>query len=191
MRAASTRGLTCLALLAATVACGREPAVARPSPAPSPSPRITEETGRFQDELTLPDGRRVAMQYKRGRGLFEQHYDPGTGTWSHPRLIYGTKTDPCQSIKLQAKSGTATAIANFGRYCADGEPPTESIAAVAVGDLAAWDHHLTRKFDGWARATVTDDGRRVTFVRNATHVRARLVWTSAGGFSDALFTYAE
>lgn len=185
------RTLTCLALLATVVACGREPAVARPPATPAPSPRITEETDRFQHELTLADGRRVAMRYKGGRGLFEQHYDPGTGTWSHPRLIYGTKTDPCQSIELQAEGGTVTAIANFGRYCADGEPPTESIAAVAVGDLGTWDHHLTRKFDGWARATVTDDGRKVTFVRNATHVRVKLVWTSADGFSDAVFTYPE
>ncbi|GLX97288.1 hypothetical protein [Herbidospora sp. NBRC 101105] len=62
---------------------------------------------------------------------------------------------------------------------------------MAVGNLDAWDHHLTRKFDGWARATVTDDGRKVTFVRNATHVRAKLVWTSADGFSDAVFTYPK
>ncbi len=47
------------------------------------------------------------------------------------------------------------------------------------------------KFDGWARATVTDGGRKVTFVRNATHVRAKLVWTAADGFSDAVFTYSR
>ncbi|WP_212735112.1 hypothetical protein [Herbidospora galbida] len=189
MRAASARILTCLTLLATAMACGQEP--------PAPAARITEEPRESAVEehvgveLTLPDGRRVAMQYKNGRGLFEQHYTPETGTWSDPLLIYGTKTDACQSIKLGAENGTVTAIANFGRYCSDGEPPTESVAAVAVGDLGTWEHHLTRKFDGWARATVADDGRKVTFVRNATHVRVRLVWTASDGFSDAVFTYLE
>ncbi len=194
MRAA----MICLTLLATLTACARDQPVARPEVTPTPSAQITEqpresdaEGTSSEEELTLADGRRVAMSYKRGQGLFERHYAPDTGTWTRPRLIYGTKTDPCQSIKLQAESGTVTAIANFGRYCADGEPPTESIAAVAVGDLDRWDHHLTRKFDGWARATITDGGRKVTFVRNATHVRVRLVWTATDGFSDAVFTYSR
>ncbi|WP_174549864.1 hypothetical protein [Herbidospora cretacea] len=187
MRAASAGVPALVTLLVTTMACTPERPVERP--AVTPSARITESVP--GEQLALADGRRVAMRYEKGRGLVEQHYSPRTGQWSHPRLIYGTRTDPCQSIELQAGSGTVTAIANFGRYCSDGEPPTESVAAVATGDLDRWDHHLTRKFDGWARATVTDDGRKVTFVRNATHVRVRLVWTAGDGFSDAVFTYSE
>ncbi len=93
MRAASARILTCLTLLATTTACGRE-LVARPEVTPAPSARITEEQreidletadpGSSEEELTLPDGRRVAMQYKSGRGLFEQHYNPDTGSGHTP-----------------------------------------------------------------------------------------------------------
>nr|WP_174553109.1 hypothetical protein [Herbidospora sakaeratensis] len=182
--------LICLTLLVSAAACGQDEPVARPSPTPTPTPTAEALPEPASEELTLPDGRRVAMRYEAGRGLSEQHYDPETGAWSHPRLVYGTETDPCQSIRLKEDEGTVTAIANFGRYCSDGEPPTESIAAVAVGDLKKWEHHLTRKFDGWARATVSDGGRKVTFVRNATHVRVRLVWTASEGFSDAVFRFS-
>lgn len=190
MRAASAGVPALVTLLVTTMACAAERPVERPvnQLAVTPSAQVAESV---PGELALADGRRVAMRYEKGRGLFERHYSPQTGTWSHPRLIYGTRTDPCQSITLQARSGTVTAIADFGRYCSDGEPPTESVAAVATGDLDRWDHHLTRKFDGWARATVADGGRKVTFVRNATHVRARLVWTAGDGFSDAVFTYSK
>lgn len=138
----------------------------------------------FEGEVGLADGRRVAMHYRRGEGLFEQHYSLHASGWTEPRLIYRTKTDACQSIKLQASGGTVTAIANFGRYCADGEPPTESIAAVGVGDLRKWDHHLTKDFDGWERVTVTDDGRKAAFVNRSLERHITLVWTLTGGFSD-------
>ncbi|WP_198169409.1 hypothetical protein [Herbidospora daliensis] len=192
MRAAGA--LVGLTLLVAATGCGDDPPVARPAVTPAPTVEalpVEALPERPSEELALPDGRRVAMRYESGRGLFEQHFDPKTGAWSRSRLVYKTKTDPCQSIKLQEKSGTVTAIANFGRYCSDGEPPTESIAAVAVEDLSEWRHHLTRKFDGWARAAVSDGGRKVTFVRNATHVRARLVWTASEGFSDTVFTFTS
>lgn len=139
--------------------------------------------GSFEETVTLADGRRVAMHYKRGQGLFEQHHIPHAGGWTRPRLIYRTKTDPCQGIKLQADSGTVTAIADFGLYCADGEPPTESVAAVGVGDLREWDHHLTRNFDGWERVTFTGGGR-ATFVNRSLKWHTTLVWTPSGGFSD-------
>ncbi|GAA0383150.1 hypothetical protein Acor_70720 [Acrocarpospora corrugata] len=208
MRAAGTRMLACVTLLATVAACGQEPPVARETvtppaqssaPTPNPSPQGSDEPRKsdvegadpswFEGEVSLADGRRVAMHYRRGEGLFEQHYNPTAGEWTKPRLIYRTKTDACQRIQLQARGGTVTAIANFGRYCADGEPPTESIAAVAQGDLLGWDHHLTKNFDGWKRANITDDGRKATFVRKSTEVQSTLVWTSTGGFSDPVFKF--
>ncbi|WP_204072820.1 hypothetical protein [Planotetraspora phitsanulokensis] len=195
-----------MTLLATAVACGQERPVAQatvtpsaqdraPTPNSSPQgsgePRESDVEGSdpswFEGEVRLADGRRVAMHYRRGEGLFEQHYNPRAGEWTNPRLIYGTKTDACQRIKLQARGGTVTVIANFGRYCADGEPPTESIAAVGLGNLRRWDHHLTKNFDGWKRASIADDGRKATFVRTSTVVQSTLVWTATGGFSDPVF----
>jgi len=209
MRAAGTRMLACVTLLATAVACGQERPVARatvtpsaqvrtPTPNPSPpggdEPRESDVEGSdprwFEGEVGLADGRRVAMHYRRGEGLFEQHYNPKAGEWTKPHLIYRTRTDACQSIKLQARVGTVTAIANFGRYCADGEPPTESIAAVGLGDLREWDHHVTKNFDGWKRADITDDGRKATFALKSTVLQSTLVWTSTGGFSDPVFKYS-
>lgn len=68
-------------------------------------------------------------------------------------------------------------IADFGSYCYDGEPPTESIAAVGTGSLAEWSVNVTKDFDGWERATVSDDGQQVVFDRDTT-----LRWSRADGF---------
>ncbi|WP_218041425.1 hypothetical protein [Acrocarpospora macrocephala] len=163
------------------------------SPAPQESSKGTEPRGSdyqgpdrwFEARLALADGRQVAMHYRRGEGLYEQHRSPQASRWTKPHLIYGTKTDACQGITLQASGGTVTAIADFGVYCSDGEPPTESIAAVAVGDLRSWDHHLTKDFDGWRRATITDRGRKATFRGG----RSTLIWTLTGGFSDPVHRY--
>jgi hypothetical protein len=203
--------LSWMTLFATAVACGQggpveqatvAPREQRPPPTPSLAPaegskgpsEYSDElrgsdvrggdTSWFEGKVTLADGRQVAMHYRRGKGLFEQHYSPQAGRWTRPHLIYGTKTDPCQGIELRAGGGTVAAIADFGLYCADGEPPTESIAAVAVGDLRRWDRHLTKNFDGWARVTIAGNGKKATFVRNSTVRRTTLVWTLAGGFAD-------
>ncbi|MEU7580688.1 hypothetical protein AB0B50_24145 [Streptomyces sp. NPDC041068] len=136
----------------------------------SPSP--------FNAQVELADGRRVAMHYLRGKGLFVQDYSPRAKGWSKPAVVHKTKTDACQGITLKAKDGTVAAFGDFGVYCADGEPPTESVAAVAVGPLTKWDKHLTKGFDGWEKIVVAPGGKKVTFSRGGETLR----WTRAGGF---------
>ncbi len=125
----------------------------------------------------LDDGRRVALHYLRGKGLVEQHYSPRAKAWTEPKVIYRTKTDACQGIHLRTKNGTVAAIADFGSYCYDGEPPTESLAVVGTGSLTEWSVNVTKDFDGWEQATVSDDGQRVVFGRGTT-----LRWSRADGF---------
>ncbi len=139
----------------------------------SPSP--------FNAKVELADGRRVAMHYMRGKGLFVQDYSPRAKGWSKSAVVYRTKTDACQGITLKAKDGTVAAFGDFGRYCADGEPPTESVAAVAVGPLTKWDKHLTKDFDGWEKIVVAPGGKKVTFSRGSHTLR----WTKAAGFPAA------
>ncbi|MFC8129362.1 hypothetical protein [Streptomyces sp. NPDC057302] len=139
----------------------------------SPSP--------FNAQVKLTDGRRVAMHYMKSKGLLVQDYSPKTKGWSKSALVYKTKTDACQGITLKAKDGTVAAFGDFGVYCADGEPPTESVAAVATGPLAKWDKHLTKNFDGWEKIAVATGGKKATFSRGSD----KLVWTKAGGFPAA------
>ncbi|MBK3574460.1 hypothetical protein JHN63_11655 [Streptomyces sp. MBT65] len=127
--------------------------------------------------MTLDDGRRVALHYRRGKGLVEQHYSPRAKAWTAPKVIYRTRTDACQGIQLRTKKGTVAAIADFGSYCYDGEPPTESIAAVGISGLTDWSVNVTKNFDGWERATVSEDGQRVVFGRDTT-----LKWSRTEGF---------
>ncbi|MEU5686931.1 hypothetical protein [Streptomyces venezuelae] len=136
----------------------------------SPSP--------FNAQVKLADGRRVAMHYMKGQGLFVQDYSPSAKGWSKPAVVYKTATDACQGITLKAKDGTVAAFGDFARYCADGEPPTESVAAVAVGPLTKWDKHLTKDFDGWEKIVVAPGGKKVTFSRGGDTLR----WTKAAGF---------
>ncbi|MEU7643816.1 hypothetical protein [Streptomyces huasconensis] len=135
----------------------------------------------FNAHIKLADGRRVAMHYMRGKGLFVQDYSPRAKGWSKPAVIYKTRTDACQGITLKAKDGTVAAFGDFGLYCADGEPPTESVATVATGSLAKWDKHLTRNFDGWEKIAVAPGGKKVTFSRGGKTLR----WTKAAGFPAA------
>ncbi|MFC4014029.1 hypothetical protein ACFOY2_42860 [Nonomuraea purpurea] len=115
-----------------------------------------------------------------GRGARQvQHSGPEGDRWTRPRLVYGTKTEACQGILLRAFGATVTAVADFGLYCSDGEPPTESVAAVGVGSLGTWDHHLTRNFDGWERVSAGDGGAEITFRRGSSTLR----WSRTGGFS--------
>jgi hypothetical protein len=188
----SPPALAGLLLLATVAACGgQEPTIARATPAPATSTAPPKSEPRKSDipwhgtgdpynaMVTLDDGRRVAMHYRRGKGLYEQHSGPRAGEWTKPHLIYGTKTEACQGVHLRAFGGTVTAVADFGVYCSDGEPPTESVAAVGVGSLRSWEHHLTRSFDGWERVSAGDGGKRVTFRRGSATLR----WSRSGGFS--------
>ncbi|WP_409057031.1 hypothetical protein [Streptomyces sp. SYP-A7185] len=139
----------------------------------SPSP--------FNAQVKLTDGRRVAMHYLKGKGLFVQDYSPKAKGWSKPAVVHKTATDACQGITLKAKDGTVAAFGDFGVYCADGEPPTESVAAVATGPLTKWATHLTKDFDGWEKIAVAAGGKKATFSRGSD----TLVWTKAGGFPAA------
>ncbi|MGW2047184.1 hypothetical protein ACWCPF_18680 [Streptomyces sp. NPDC001858] len=148
------------------------------SSAPAAAPR-------FDEELELSDGRRVGMAYAAGRGLVERHRDADSTAWSAPNLVYATATDRCQSLTLEEFDGTVAVIADWGVYCYDGEPPTESIAAVGATDLTRWDTNLTRSFDGWTKVTAEGgDPRRLLFTRGSTESLTRLRWTPAGGFAQ-------
>ncbi|MEU1148616.1 hypothetical protein ACFYO9_31075 [Streptomyces sp. NPDC005863] len=139
----------------------------------SPSP--------FNAQVKLADGRRVAMYYLRDKGLFVQDYSPTAKGWSEPAAVHRTTADACQGITLKAKDGTVAAFGDFGPYCADGEPPTASVAAVAVGPLTTWDKHVTKNFDGWEKIVVAPGGKKVTFSRGSD----TLLWTKAAGFPAA------
>lgn len=140
--------------------------------------------------LGLSDGRRVALYYDHGTGLVEQRYSPQAGAWSRPRTLHATKTEPCPDITLKRFGGTVAAVADFARFCSEGEPPTESIAAVGTGDLDTWNVHLTERYDGWQKVTAADDGAKVTFAYTYSSPpgTTRLVWREGQGFSELLET---
>jgi hypothetical protein len=180
-------------VLIAVAACGHQDAATRaPSAGASPDSSDSSVYGAelensdlpwsgspspYNAEVTLGDGRRVALHYRRGKGLVEQHYSPRAKAWTAPKVIYRTRTDACQGIQLRTRKGTVAAVADFGSYCYDGEPPTESVAAVVVGGLTEWSVNVTKNFDGWERATVSEDGQRVVFGRDTT-----LNWSRTEGF---------
>lgn len=165
--------------LGVVVACGPGPGgegVDAPSASSAPV--------RFDEEIELADGRRVGVSYAAGRGLLEQHRDAGARGWSEPRLVYRTASDPCQGITLKAFDGTVAIVADWGHYCADGEPPTESIAAVGTGDLSRWDTKLTKDFDGWTKVAAPQDSRHLRFTRVSTERLTRLQWSRTKGFAE-------
>ncbi|MFG2385571.1 hypothetical protein [Streptomyces avermitilis] len=173
--------LTCAAaLLGATAACGgagtdtKRPGTAGTAPSHA----------RFDAELSLPDGRRVGMYYAAGRGLVEQHRGPGSAAWSKPHLLHRTTSDACQSLRLKAFGTTVAAIANWGVYCADGEPPTESLAAVGTGNLSTWDTHVTPDFDGWETVKASEKTGELSFTNGSVESVTRLRWRRTEGFSD-------
>lgn len=144
----------------------------------------TPSTPRFDGEIKLSDGRRVGMAYVAGRGLVERHRDAGARAWSAPRLVYATATDRCQSLTLKAFDATVAVIADWGVYCYDGEPPTESVAAVGTGDLSHWDTRLTEDFDGWTKVVAVDDARQLVFSESSTESLTRLRWSRQEGFAE-------
>ncbi|MGV9302908.1 hypothetical protein ACWDLG_06020 [Nonomuraea sp. NPDC003727] len=135
----------------------------------------------YNAQTELADGRRVAMFYAADKGLMEQHFDPTDGGWTRPVLLYRTKEHPCQGIELEAKAGTVAAVANWGTYCFDGEPPQESVAIVGASTLEKWDTHLTEGFDGWEKYSISSDGDVVMFVNEAW--KKSLRWSRSKGFS--------
>lgn len=136
----------------------------------------------FNAEIDLPDGRTVSMYYAKDKGLAEQHYSPEADAWTAPQIIYTTDTDPCQGIALEEQDGTVAVIADWNTYCYDGEPPDESIAGVATGDLTEWDTDLTEGFDGWSSVALSDEGSEAVW----KHHDDRLTWTPDGGFEKAM-----
>ncbi|QJT06680.1 hypothetical protein G9272_06315 [Streptomyces asoensis] len=144
----------------------------------------TAPAPRFDEEIGLPDGRRVGMAYVEGRGLVERHRDADTGVWSAPRVVYATATDRCQSLTLKVFDGRVAVIADWGDYCYDGEPPMESLAAVGTADLTRWDTKLTRSFDGWSKVAPAGGSGDLVFTRGSTEWLTRLRWSGAEGFAE-------
>jgi hypothetical protein len=167
-------------LLTVSVGCGRPGAGAKEADATVTSPTHT----RLDEEIELADGRRVGVSYAAGRGLLEQHQDAEAGAWSKPRLVYRTASEPCQSITLKAFGSTVAVMANWGRYCADGEPPTESIAGVGSRNLSRWDMKLTKDFDGWTKVAAVGDPQHLRFTRVSTEWLTRLRWSREEGFAE-------
>lgn len=114
--------------------------------------------GTYASSLSLDDGRKVRLWYSRdGHELKEQHYSPEHDAWTAPAVRHTSEQpDPCQGIHLAAEGDLVAVIADFGMYCYDGEPPSDSVAAVSYGDLTEWEVHSTPGFDGWAELTVVD-----------------------------------
>ncbi|MFJ9246659.1 hypothetical protein [Streptomyces sp. NPDC101776] len=189
----AARAAAVVPVLVAMAACGHQGSVTKaPSAGASPDPSDSSvyaaeleksdlpwsgSPSPYNAEVTLDDGRRVALHYRQGKGLVEQHYSPRAKAWTEPKVIYRTRTDACQGIHLRTKKGTVAAIADFGPYCYDGEPPTESVAAVVIGSLTEWSVNVTKNIDGWEQATVSKDGQRVVFGRDTT-----LTWSRTDGF---------
>ncbi|MFG2573976.1 hypothetical protein [Streptomyces sp. NPDC048481] len=166
----------------ALAACGA-PEGGAATPPPATATRVSPHPApRFDAEITLSDGRHVGVAYVAGRGLAERHRS-ATGEWSPPHLVYTTRTDRCGSVVLKAFGDTVTVIADWGDYCYDGEPPTESVAAVGTNDLTHWDTHLTADFDGWTKVHAAGDAQGLLFTRDSTESSTRLRWSRADGFA--------
>ena len=178
------RGARWLALAGAVivVACGR-PGTGGDDSATGAS-TASPTHARFDDEVKLADGRRVGVSYAAGRGLLEQHQDAGTGAWSKPRVVYATKSHPCQSLGLKAFDDTVAVMANWGYYCADGDPPDESIAGVGTAGLTHWDMKVTKDFDGWEKVTADGGAQHLTFTNTSTEWLTRLRWCEGEGFGE-------
>ncbi|VXB77579.1 hypothetical protein [Nocardioides sp. AX2bis] len=139
---------------------------------------------RFREDyealLELPDGRAVLLRYAPGGGsLLEQHYSPQDDAWTSPQvLVESTEPDPCQGIDLTTDGdGLVAAVADFGLYCYDGEPPQQSLALASDGDLTEWDVDSTEGFDGWTDLAAVDG--TATWRGGQGE---RLTWNAADGF---------
>lgn len=138
----------------------------------------------YESTLELSDGRKVNVRLVKGTGVQERHQAAGGGKWSKWKTLYKTKTDLCQGVDLAEREGTVSLIADFGLYCYDGEPPTESVAGVGTGDLTDWDIDITKDFDGWQDTSINDDGSRVVFLYDSDSGLYTLRWERNEGFSE-------
>ena len=140
--------------------------------------------GEYQATLQLEDGRQVTVRLVEGTGVQERHRASASASWSAWQTLYETDTDRCQHVELQEVSGTVALTADFGRFCSDGEPPTESVAGVGTGDLTDWDIDVTEDFDGWQDTSITDDGTRVVFLYDSDAGLYYQRWGYGTGFED-------
>lgn len=163
-----------------------------PASASGDGPRPAEENqgnsaaveGEFESSLKLSDGRTVHVRLVEGTGVQERHKAAGSRKWSKWQTLYKSESDRCQGVGLAEADGTVSLIADFGRYCYDGEPPTESVAGVGTGDLTDWDIDMTEDFDGWQDTSITDEGSKVLFVYNSDAGLYTLRWNDSEGFSE-------
>lgn len=138
----------------------------------------------YESTLELSDGGKVHVRLVKGTGVQERHQAAGGGDWSKWKTLYKTETDLCQGVDLAEREGTVSLIADFGLYCSDGEPPTESVAGVGTGDLTDWDIDVTEDFDGWQDTSINDDGSRVVFLYDSDSGLYTLRWEQSAGFSE-------
>lgn len=132
------------------------------------------------------DGMRVELRYRHGRGLTERHREDGD--WSAERLVHRTKTEPCRGITVRGRGELVAVTADFARYCRDGDPPAENVAAVGSGpDLAAWAAKGTEGGDGWEN--IRFGGARVRFEERWFSGSSTLTWTDADGFGSKRTRY--
>ncbi|WP_052708476.1 hypothetical protein [Streptomyces sp. WMMB 714] len=145
----------------------------------------------FQSTLELSDGRKVHVRLVEGTGAQERHTTAGSEKWSEWQTLYETESDRCQGVDLQEKDGTVSLIADFGRFCYDGEPPTESLAGVGTEDLTDWDIDVAEDFDGWEDSSITGEGSKVLFVYNSDFGLYTMRWTRGEGFSEIVETEGQ
>lgn len=176
-------------LLGTLVGCGEDRTAAPPTEADTSvyddvratasfDPRFRED---YETLLELPDGRMVLLRYgPRGDTLLEQHYSPGADAWTSPQvLVESVEPDPCQGIDLSTDGdGLVAATADFGLYCYDGDPPQQSLALAADGDLTSWDVDSTEGFDGWTALDTTDGTASWRGGQGE-----RLTWSPSDGFA--------
>lgn len=138
----------------------------------------------YETQVSLPDGRKVRLWYSAsGDRLLEQHYSPREGAWTTPVVLHRSEEpDPCQGIEVTEEDGVVAVIADFGLYCYDGDPPSDSLALAATGDLTTWDVDSALGFDGWQAMTIEPaaDGPLVTWDGPDG---TSLTWTAASGFA--------
>ncbi|SCK24601.1 hypothetical protein H181DRAFT_01868 [Streptomyces sp. WMMB 714] len=137
----------------------------------------------FESTLELTDGRKVHVRLVEGTGVQERHTTGESSKWSRWQTLYKTKTDRCQDVDLREEEGTVSLIADFGTFCYDGEPPTESLAGVGTGDLTDWDIDIQKGFDGWRDTTMGGWGETVVFVAYYDGLYT-LRWQKGEGFSE-------
>ncbi|MGW7263343.1 hypothetical protein [Streptomyces sp. NPDC054842] len=177
-------GVRPAAAAAAVVLLGFAAACGKPDAGPGDAKAAPPAHAPFEEEVTLDDGSRVGLSYAAGRGLVEQHRTRGARAWSAPHLVHRTTSDPCGSMTVTPFGTTVAVIANWGLYCADGEPPTESVAAVGTDGPSRWDTKVTKNFDGWEKVSVVRGSKDLRFERMSTEWATLLRWNPAEGFAE-------